>query len=75
MPRTEFTEPEPKSDIYALLLVLSAVFILAATVITYIELATDYDWFKETPGGGAYVAPAEAPAPPAPVDEGGGAEE
>ena len=45
MPRQEFTSPEPKSDIYALMMVLSAVFILAAILITYAELANDYDFY------------------------------
>ncbi len=44
MPRQEFiTRPEAKSDIYALMLVLAAVFVLAAVVLTYAELAKDYD--------------------------------
>lgn len=47
MPRQEFTRPEPKSDIYALLMILSAVFILAATILVYAELANDYDFFGE----------------------------
>jgi len=70
MPRQEFTSPEPKSDIYSLMLMLAAVFTLAAIVFTYVELAQDYKFYCEDTGGGSYSAPApvEAPAPaPAPV--------
>lgn len=59
MPRQEFTRPEPKVDIYALMLVFAAVFILAATIMVYIELANDYDFGKETGAGAAVEEPIE----------------
>lgn len=68
MPRQEFTRPEPKVDIYALMLIFSGVFILAATIMVYIELANDYDFGKDNVGGSA---PIEAPAEPA-ADAGSG---
>ena len=71
MPPRESIRSPKRTDIYSILLILAAVFYLAAILIAgppWGELATDYRFWSETAGGGT----TETATPPA-TDAGTGA--